>query len=146
MAGLTNNRIGALALAVVIGGMAVAMVRPDAVEAPPAAPPEAAELIASAALAAAFQDNEIAAAAKFGGPLRISGTIEEITTSLGGAPLLLLDGGVNIALLRSEMAGAAQLHKGAKIEVACGKVRAALGTANGLDCMILPDTGASFAP
>ena len=90
------------------------------------------------ALAAAFADNEIAASAKYAGALRIRGAIKEITSSFGGAPLLMLDGGVNIALRESELASAAGLHKGEAVEVSCGKVRMALGTVNALDCVILP--------
>jgi hypothetical protein len=147
MAGLTNKHIVGLAVAVVLGGMVLAgALDQQQPVSQPAVSPEPPALIASAALAAAFADNEIAAAAKYAGAVRIRGAIEEITTSFGGAPLLMLEGGVNIALRESELASAAALHKGEGIAVACGKVRAALGTVNALDCVILPGDWASAAP
>lgn len=155
MAGLTNKQIVGLAVAVVLGGMVMATaldqdqpaLQPAVSPEPPAlSSSQPSPLISSAALAAAFADNEIAAAAKYAGALRIRGAIGEITTSFGGAPLLMLEGGVNAALRESEMASAAALHKGEGIEVACGKVRAALGTVNALDCVILPADWTSSAP
>jgi tRNA_anti-like len=147
MAGLTNKQIVGLAAAVVLGGMVMAAALDQQQPAlQPAVSAEPPALVASAALAAAFADNEIAAAAKYSGAVQIRGATKEITTSFGGAPLLMLEGGVNIGLRESELASAAALHKDDEIEVACGKVRAALGTVNALDCVILPGDWASPAP
>lgn len=103
---------------------------PGAAAVAPAAPAPAAAAplpqYTAAELARAYEENAVAADAKFKGKrFQVSGTVAEISTDLFGDPAVTLKGGVNQFLEptfgfdKSQLDAIAKLRKGQKISLAC---------------------------
>lgn len=137
VAGLSNNQITGLALAVLLGGMAIAsMFDSDQPAIPPAAAPEPLVLIESTVLAAAFDENEIAASAKYGNGAVVRGKVQTVSAGSNGKPVVMVEPDVGVLLSAGDMAAAGELKVGAEITARCSSVRTLLSVLIARDCRL----------
>lgn len=129
--------IGAILLLLIIIGMsgkddAETSSTPSASEATePAKPPVE---VTSRQLANDFDDNEVAAKAKYdGNTLVVSGTVQSISLDFMDDPVVMLDGlnqfsNVHVSFSKSHVEQTSALKKGQKVTVTCQKIGEALGS------------------
>ena len=106
--------------------------------------PEAVTKTTPNALLQAYEANEVAAKAKFGGRvLEVTGKVHSIQLDLTDDPVIWFETGsrydrVHAGFDKSAAAATSALSKGQTVTVRCAKITEALGTPLLMDCQLVP--------